>query len=38
MRQPWKRPCTEACGGLAITNESTPAVCAGTTFITTLDG
>ena len=27
-----------ACGGLAITSESTPAVWAGTTFITTLDG
>ena len=27
-----------ACGGLAITSESTPAVCAGTTFMTTLDG
>ena len=26
------------CQGLTMTNESTPAVCAGTTFITTLDG
>jgi len=32
------RPPNAACGGLAITSESTPAVCAGTTFITTLDG
>ncbi|SLH99996.1 Uncharacterised protein [Mycobacteroides abscessus subsp. abscessus] len=27
-----------ACGGEATTSEPTPAVCAGTTFITTLDG
>src|ERR1700728_1000459 len=27
-----------ACGGLATTSEPTPAACAGTTFITTLDG
>src|SRR6476620_10233970 len=31
-------PSKAACGGLAMTRESTPAVCAGTTFITTLDG
>src|SRR6202012_2624377 len=32
------RPCGWACGGLATTSEPTPAACAGTTFITTLDG
>ena len=31
-------PPKSACGGLAITSESTSAVWAGTTFITTLDG
>ena len=36
--RPLKGPAFPACGGLAITSESTPAVCAGTTFITTLDG
>ncbi len=39
VRQAFKRSeRPSACGGLAITSEPTPAVCAGTTFITTLDG
>lgn len=32
------RPPCSACGGLVITSESTPAVWAGTTFMTTLEG
>src|ERR1700722_7079849 len=32
------RPWDWACGGLATASEPTPAACAGTTFITTLDG
>ena len=38
VRQAAEAPCGCACGGLATTSESTPAACAGTTFITTLDG
>ena len=30
-------PCS-ACGGDATTSDSTPAACAGTTFMITLDG
>ncbi len=32
------RPPNAACGGDATTSDSTPAACAGTTFITTDDG
>ena len=40
LRLRWSGAVTpkSACGGLAITSESTSAVWAGTTFITTLDG
>src|SRR3954470_13989149 len=32
------RPPDSFCGGEHTTSDSTPAVCAGTTFMTTLDG
>lgn len=32
------RPANPACGGEQTTSEPTPAICAGTTFITTVDG
>src|SRR5687768_13789279 len=32
------RPPNSACGGEHTTSDSTPAICAGTTFMTTVDG
>ena len=35
---PASSPVFSFCGGLATASEPTPASCAGTTFMTTLDG